>query len=64
MTYLVFHLVGYERKDELGNLHDRVVIRLIDTNYESALERAKLIIDKSFWLLAEVVEFMEKENAS
>jgi hypothetical protein len=57
MTYLVFHLVGYERKDELGNLHEKVVLRLIDTTYESALDRAKQIIDKPFWLLAEVVEY-------
>jgi len=57
MTYLVFHLVGYEHKDGLGNLHDKVVIRLIDTDYKTALERAKQIIDKSFWTLGEVVEF-------
>lgn len=60
MTYLVFHIVGYERKDELGNLHDKVVLRLIDTTYETALERAKLIIDKPFWVLGEVVEFKDK----
>ena len=60
MTYLVFHLVGYSRADELGNLQDKVVIRLIDTTYENALERAKKIIDKPFWLLAEVVEYREE----
>jgi len=59
-TYLVFHIVGFNRQDELGNLHDRVVIRLIDTNYENALSRAMLIIDKPFWVLAEVVEFKEE----
>lgn len=57
MTYLVFHIVGYERKDELGNLHDKVILRLIDTTYETALERAKQIIEKPFWILGEVVEF-------
>lgn len=61
MTYLVFHLVGYSRADELGNLQDKVVIRLIDTTYESALERAKKIIDKPFWLLAEVVEYQKEK---
>lgn len=61
MTYLVFHIVGYERKDELGNLLDKVILRLIDTTYESALERAKTIIDKPFWVLGEVVEYHEKE---
>jgi hypothetical protein len=60
VTYLVFHLVGYSRADELGNLQDKVVIRLIDTTYENALERAKKIIDKPFWLLAEVVEYREE----
>lgn len=59
MTYLLFHIVGYEKKDQLGNLEDKVVIRLIDTTYESALERAKKIIDKPWWILAEVVEFKE-----
>ena len=61
MTYLVFHLVGYSRADELGNLQDKVVIRLIDTTYESALERAKKIIDKPFWMLGEVVEYQKEK---
>jgi hypothetical protein len=61
VTYLVFHIVGYSRADELGNLQDKVVIRLIDTTYESALERAKKIIDKPFWLLAEVVEYQKEK---
>lgn len=61
-TYLVFHIVGYERKDELGNLFDKVIIRLIDTNYESALERAKKIYVKPFWILGEVIEYKEKDN--
>jgi len=59
VTYLIFHIVGYEKIDQLGNLEDKVVIRLIDTTYENALERAKKIIDKPFWLLAEVVEYRE-----
>ena len=61
MTYLVFHIVFYSRADELGNLQDKVVIRLIDTTYENALERAKKIIDKPFWLLAEVVEYQKEK---
>ena len=62
MTYLVFHLVGYEKKDQLGNLEDKVVVRLIDDNYDNALERAKKIIDKPFWILGEVIEYKEKTN--
>jgi len=57
MTYLLFHIVGYNGEDPLHNLEDKVVIRLIDTAYEKALERAKKIIEKKFWLLAECVEF-------
>jgi hypothetical protein len=62
MSYLVFHIVGYERKDEFGNLHEKVVLRLIDETYESALERAKLIIEKPFWTLGEVVEYLIREE--
>lgn len=57
MTYILFHLVGYSKKDEFGNLEDKVVVRLIDTEYNKALERAKKLIEKPFWLLAEVVEY-------
>lgn len=58
-TYLIFHIVGYDKSDQLGNLDGKVVIRLIDTSYESSLKRAKKIIEKPFWLLAEVVEYHE-----
>lgn len=61
MTYLVFHIVGYDRKDELGNLLDKVVLRLIDEDYISALERAQEIIEKPFWTLGEVVEYHAKD---
>jgi hypothetical protein len=53
-------MVGYEGEDPLHNLEDKVVVRLIDTSYEKALERAKKIIEKKFWLLAECVEFKEE----
>lgn len=58
-TYLIFHIVGFDKQDQLGNLDGKVVIRLIDTSYESALKRAKKMIEKPFWLLAEVVEYQE-----
>lgn len=61
MTYLLFHIVGYNGEDPMHNLEDKVVIRLIDTTYESALERAKKIIEKKWWLLAEVVEFNKEK---
>lgn len=62
MTYVVFHLVGYtEQKETVRGLEltDKVVVRLIDTSYESALQRAQLIIKRPNWLLAEVIEYME-----
>jgi hypothetical protein len=64
MTYLVFHLVGYDKKDQLGNLEDKVVIRLIDTTYENALNRARQIIEKPFWLLGEVIEYKDKQDGN
>ena len=60
MTYLLFHIVGYDSKVSELEFTNKVVIRLIDTTYESALERAKKIIDRKFWFLSEVVEFKEK----
>ena len=62
MNYLVFHVVGYDSKDEFKNLEDKVVIRLIDTTYENALKRAKEIIEKPFWVLGEVIEYKEANN--
>ena len=56
-TYLLFHLVGYNTKINELDLSDKVIIRLIDTTCESALERAKKIVEKKFWFLAEVVEY-------
>lgn len=60
-TYLVFHIVGFEKQDPLGNLDAKVVLRLIDTTYDSALKRAKKIIEKPFWTLGEVVEYKEEK---
>lgn len=58
-TYLIFHIVGFTKQDPVGNLEDKVVLRLIDTSYDKALDRAKKLVDKPFWLLAEVVEYQE-----
>ena len=40
-------------------MEDKVVIRLIDKTYESALKRAKKIIKRDQWVLAECVEYKE-----
>jgi len=62
-TYLVFHIVGYEKYVDhpvQGQIMDKkVVLRLIDTAYEKALTRAKKLIKRDQWLLAEVVEYRE-----
>ena len=62
-TYLIFHLVGYTKWSEhpvQGPLmDDKVVVRLLDTSYESALKRAKALVKRDFWILAEVVEYRE-----
>ena len=60
-TYLLFHVVGYNGEDPLHNLDDKVVIRLIDTTVESAMERAKKLVEKKFWLTAEIVEFTKEK---
>jgi hypothetical protein len=63
MTYLIFHLVGYKKYIDHPTqgqvMEDKVVVRLIDKTYESALKRAKKIVDRDQWLLAEVVEYRE-----
>lgn len=62
-TYLVFHIVGYKKwtQNQLGqsDMEDKVVLRLIDKTYDSALKRAKAIISRDNWLLAEVIEYQE-----
>ena len=63
MTYLIFHLVGYTKwdTDSLGQqeMTDKVVVRLIDKTYESALKRAQKLIKRDQWILAEIVEYKE-----
>lgn len=64
-TYYVFHLVGYKKTIDTvrgPELEDKVVLRLIDTSYKSALRRAKEIIKRDQWLLAEVVEYEDKNG--
>jgi len=57
--YLLFHIVGYDTKINDIEFTNKVVIRLIDKTYESALERARKIVPRAFHFLAEVVEFKE-----
>ena len=61
MTYLLFHMVGYNGEDPLHNLESKVVIRLIDETAESALARAKKMVEKKFWEIAEIVEFHKEK---
>ena len=62
MKYSI-HIVGYKKVDPVGNFEDKVVIRLIDTDVSNALKRAKKLVRRDNWLIAEIIE-MEKEDAS
>ena len=59
-TFVLFHLIGYNNKNGEAFV-DRVDITLIDTSYENALARARLIIDKQWWFLADVTEYFRKD---
>ena len=57
MKYSV-NIVGYTKQDPVGNLEDRIVIRLVDKNPANALLRAKKLIKKDNWLIAEIIEIV------
>jgi len=57
MKYSI-HIVGYTKQDPVGNLEDKVVIRLVDKNPANALLRAKKLIKKDNWLIAEIIEIV------
>lgn len=57
--YLLFHIVGYDTKINELEFTNKVVIRLIDKDCDSALERAKKLISRAFYFVAEIVEFKE-----
>ena len=61
MTYLLFHIVGYNGEDPLHNLEDKIVIRLIDKDVISAMDRAQKMVEKKFWTCAEIVEFYKEK---
>ena len=54
-------LVGYKKMDPVGNLEEKVVIRLIDTDVPNALKRAEELVHKDNWLIAEIVEFVKED---
>lgn len=59
-TYMVFHIVAYNKTVGEGvniDFIDKVVLRLIDLTLDSAIERAKKIVQREFFMLAEVVEY-------
>jgi len=58
MKYSV-HIVGYSKTDPVGNLEDKVVIRLVDTDVNNALERAKKLINKDNWFIGEIIEIVK-----
>lgn len=59
---MIFHIVAYNQKVGEGvnlDFTDKVVLRLIDSTLDSAIERAKGIIERTHYFLAEVVEYNE-----
>lgn len=67
-TYLIFHIVGFRKWVEnpiQGQImEDKVVLRLIDSSYKEALKRAKKLIKRDQWFLAEVIEFLLEKRFS
>ena len=59
---LIFVVQGYESQSDTGTLSDIVTIELIDTTTESAIERAKSLIQKKFWRLSNVIEKKDADN--
>lgn len=55
-TYMVFVVQAYQSATDTGQLSDNVVLELIDTSTEKAIERAKKIIKKNFYRLSSVIE--------
>ena len=58
MRYSI-HIVGYKKSDPVGNLEDKVVIRLIDEDVSNALKRAEALVKRDNWLVAEIIEIEE-----
>ena len=61
MKYSI-HLVGYKKLDPVGNLEDKVVVRLVDTKVSNALARAEVLVKRDNWLVAEVIELEEQDE--
>ena len=59
-TFLLFHIIGYESEKD-NKLTNRVDVKLVDTNYEFALSRAKEMFDRKLWIPIEVTEFESKK---
>ena len=57
MKYSI-HLVGYSKTDPVGNFEDKVVIRLVDKNVLEAQKRAKKLIKRDNWIIAEIIEII------
>lgn len=56
-TYLVFIIQGYDEFVEEGGLYKNIItLQIIAENYESAVEKAKIIAPKYGYRLTEVVE--------
>lgn len=55
-TYLIFIVQGYEVMTQQGQILDLCTVELIDTSAEKAIERAKLLINKKFYRVSNIIE--------
>jgi len=55
-SFLVFVVQGYERKLDDGTLVDNVTFEVIAENEKNALNKAKEIIKKPYYRVAQVIE--------
>ena len=61
MKYSI-HIVGFSKTDPVGNFEDKVVIRLVDKNPANALLRAKKLMKRDNWLIAEIIEILDNDK--
>jgi hypothetical protein len=58
--YTLVKIQAHEGETPEGRLLDVVVISLIDDNPENALNKAKNLVTKKFYRIAEITEFYDQ----
>ena len=57
---IVFVIIGYETKTDQGQLTDSVQFELYAKNTDEAIKKAKSYVEKSFYLVRQVIEKDDK----